>query len=167
MSEQYINCDEYEKICIDAGITEQTMQDVLLDYLHDGELMWFSILPTSDLKNQPLNEVKVLVVGDGAAGKTSLVKRLLGLPFDHHEDTTHGINIKGWEQDFDSRRSKSTSGTLAAKLSSTPRTNSSFPSVAYISWYLMAARRSGPNTGSDISKLWRGLTRADRTQQAG
>jgi internalin A len=46
---------------------------------------------------QPLNQVKVLLVGDGAAGKTSLVKRLLGEAFNQHEDTTHGISIRGWE----------------------------------------------------------------------
>ncbi|MGR0482322.1 MAG: COR domain-containing protein [Candidatus Electronema sp. V4] len=46
---------------------------------------------------RPLNEVKVLLVGDGAAGKTSLVKRLLGKEFDPHEDTTHGISIRGWD----------------------------------------------------------------------
>jgi small GTP-binding protein len=46
---------------------------------------------------QPLNEVKILLLGDGAAGKTSLVKQLLGQPFDEHEDTTHGISIQGWE----------------------------------------------------------------------
>ncbi|MGR0481183.1 MAG: COR domain-containing protein [Candidatus Electronema sp. V4] len=48
-------------------------------------------------KDQPLNEVKVLLVGEGAAGKTSLVKQLLGEAFDQHEDTTHGINIRGWD----------------------------------------------------------------------
>ncbi|MCI5191743.1 MAG: GTP-binding protein [Candidatus Electrothrix sp. AU1_5] len=46
---------------------------------------------------QPLNEVKVLLIGDGAAGKTSLVRQLLGQPFDEHEDTTHGISIQGWD----------------------------------------------------------------------
>ncbi len=45
---------------------------------------------------RPLNEVKVLLVGDGAAGKTSLVKQLLGEAFDQQEDTTHGISIRGW-----------------------------------------------------------------------
>ncbi|WP_417912577.1 COR domain-containing protein [Candidatus Electronema sp. TJ] len=48
-----------------------------------------------------LNEVKVLLVGDGAAGKTSLVKRLLGEAFDQHEDTTHGISIRGWDVEAD------------------------------------------------------------------
>ena len=45
----------------------------------------------------PLNEVKVLLVGEGAAGKTSLVKRLLGKKFDKKESQTHGININTWE----------------------------------------------------------------------
>jgi len=55
---------------------------------------------------QPLNEVKVILVGEGAAGKTSLVNRLLGLPFDPDEYTTHGINIKGWEQETGGRKIK-------------------------------------------------------------
>jgi small GTP-binding protein len=41
----------------------------------------------------PLNEVKVLLVGDGGAGKTSLVKRLNGKRFNKKEAQTHGINI--------------------------------------------------------------------------
>lgn len=45
---------------------------------------------------QALNEVKVLLVGEGGAGKTSLVKRLLGEEFDKYEPQTHGININNW-----------------------------------------------------------------------
>ena len=48
-------------------------------------------------KNLPLNEVKVLLVGDGGTGKTSLVKRLLGHTIDKNEPQTHGINIKPWK----------------------------------------------------------------------
>ena len=40
-----------------------------------------------------LNEVKVLLVGEGASGKTSLLKQLEGKPFDKNESQTHGINI--------------------------------------------------------------------------
>ena len=57
-----------------------------------------------DKGNQPLNEVKILFVGEGAAGKTSLVKQLFGQLFDEHEDTTHGISIKGWEQEVGGRQ---------------------------------------------------------------
>jgi len=40
-----------------------------------------------------LNEVKILLVGSGGAGKTSLLKRLSNLEFDPNEDKTHGIGI--------------------------------------------------------------------------
>ena len=53
---------------------------------------------------QPLNEVKLLLVGNGEAGKTSLVKQLLGEAFDQHEDTTHGISIRGWEPQCNSKQ---------------------------------------------------------------
>jgi small GTP-binding protein len=45
---------------------------------------------------KPLNEVKVLLVGEGASGKTSLVKRILGEGFDKDESQTDGIDIQGW-----------------------------------------------------------------------
>ena len=60
----------------------------------DAIRRYFASLKPED---QPLNEVKVLLVGDGAAGKTSLVKQLLGEAFDKNEDTTHGISIRGWD----------------------------------------------------------------------
>lgn len=47
-------------------------------------------------KELPLNEVKVLLVGDGGAGKTSLVKRLRKKRFNKKEPQTHGINIDLW-----------------------------------------------------------------------
>lgn len=45
-------------------------------------------------KRRVLNEVKVILVGDGGAGKTSLINRLLGQPFNEQEEKTHGINIQ-------------------------------------------------------------------------
>ena len=44
-----------------------------------------------------LREAKVLLVGQGGVGKTSLVKRLIDNQFDPEEDKTGGINIRGWE----------------------------------------------------------------------
>ena len=43
-----------------------------------------------------LNEVKVLLVGDGGAGKTSLVRRLVDGKFRPAEKQTHGVYIRDW-----------------------------------------------------------------------
>jgi small GTP-binding protein len=55
----------------------------------------------------PLQEIKVHLIGDGLAGKTSLLKNLIGKKFDPKESQTHGLNvvtrqtpqIRGLEQD--------------------------------------------------------------------
>ena len=57
---------------------------------------YFNSLEKARKKGQeliPLNEVKVHLVGEGLAGKTSLLKRLQGIPFSQHESQTHGINV--------------------------------------------------------------------------
>jgi len=48
-------------------------------------------------KARPLREAKILVLGQGAVGKTSLMKVLTGNSFDPLEATTHGINITEWQ----------------------------------------------------------------------
>ena len=47
-------------------------------------------------QTRPLNEAKVILVGQGSVGKTSLVRRLIDGTFDEHEDKTPGINIRSW-----------------------------------------------------------------------
>jgi internalin A len=49
-----------------------------------------------DRDTRPINELKVLLVGEGKVGKTSLLKRLTKQPFDDHELKTPGITIKQW-----------------------------------------------------------------------
>ncbi len=52
----------------------------------------------------PLNEAKVLVVGEAGVGKTSLIKRLLNKgKFDPNEDQTHGIVTHRWDLPLDDR----------------------------------------------------------------
>jgi internalin A len=48
---------------------------------------------------ESLGECKLIVVGRGQAGKTSLIKRLSGQPYDPHEAETHGITIQQLEFD--------------------------------------------------------------------
>ncbi|MDB9427292.1 COR domain-containing protein [Microcystis aeruginosa CS-564/01] len=48
-------------------------------------------------EKRPLNELKVLLVGEGDVGKTSLLKRLLHNTFNSGEPKTPGINIEKWQ----------------------------------------------------------------------
>jgi internalin A len=48
---------------------------------------------------RPLNASKVLVVGQGSVGKTSLIKRLTASTFDPSEVKTDGIAINRWQVD--------------------------------------------------------------------
>ena len=48
-------------------------------------------------ERRPLNEGKLILVGFGGVGKTTLVNRLiLGRPFNKHESKTDGIRISDW-----------------------------------------------------------------------
>ncbi|HLL77508.1 MAG TPA: COR domain-containing protein [Pyrinomonadaceae bacterium] len=49
---------------------------------------------TRDEKGTPLLELKLLLIGRGRAGKTTLVKRLAGEDPDAHESETHSISIR-------------------------------------------------------------------------
>lgn len=46
--------------------------------------------------NRPLNEAKLILVGRGSVGKTSIIKRLISDTFNAREKETPGIEIKPW-----------------------------------------------------------------------
>ena len=65
------------------------------DYGDDGDPQAiFSYLKAHN--KRPLNEIKVLLVGEGDVGKTSLLNRLLHDNFNPEECKTPGINIEKW-----------------------------------------------------------------------
>jgi internalin A len=73
-----------------------TLEDPPLEIAAKGSeavARYFRERRTGDL---PLNEVKVILVGNGSSGKTSLVKRVFGEAFNSNEPQTHGINILPW-----------------------------------------------------------------------
>ena len=57
-------------------------------------------------RRSPINETKLILVGEGSVGKTSLVNRLLDRPFDDTEFTTKEINIEPWLVDCAGRKIK-------------------------------------------------------------
>lgn len=50
-------------------------------------------------KTRQLNEVKLIMVGRGGAGKTSTVQALQGLPFNNEQTSTPGIALCDWVMD--------------------------------------------------------------------
>ena len=48
-------------------------------------------------QKRALNEAKLLIVGQGSVGKTSLVNRLLHNDFNPHDNKTEGIRIQPWQ----------------------------------------------------------------------
>ena len=53
--------------------------------------------------DQPLSEGRVIVVGDGSAGKSSLIEKILYGEFEEGKDQTNGINIEDWEVIYNER----------------------------------------------------------------
>jgi small GTP-binding protein len=66
-------------------------------------LQYFAALQQAE---QPLNEAKIILIGDGASGKTSLTKRLISNEFDPQEPVTHGIRITPWPVESGGRQIK-------------------------------------------------------------
>lgn len=60
--------------------------------------------------SRTLNETKVIFLGQGASGKTSLIKRLRNEPFDSKESQTHGIRIRKTRFDADGEDIQEISG---------------------------------------------------------
>lgn len=55
----------------------------------------------------PLREAKVILVGQGSVGKTSLVNRLVRNTYNANEGKTNGISITKWEVDINTENSSS------------------------------------------------------------
>jgi internalin A len=52
---------------------------------------------------RPLNEAKLLLVGQGSVGKTSLIERLLYDRFDRHQRQTDGLDVRTWSVHVNSK----------------------------------------------------------------
>jgi len=59
---------------------------------------------TYKLDKRPLNEAKLILVGRGGAGKTSLRKRLISDEFDENEDKTPGIEVVPWSLELNKEK---------------------------------------------------------------
>ncbi|AKB44605.1 COR domain-containing protein [Methanosarcina vacuolata] len=89
---------EWESNSAEKGIFLEgnPLENPPIEIVKQGREAVINYFKSLEGEKKPLNEVKVLLVGDGEAGKTSLLKRLLGEGFDGNEHQTQGINIKKW-----------------------------------------------------------------------
>ncbi len=55
---------------------------------------YFSLL---EQNKRQINEIKILVIGQGSVGKTSIVQRIIGNAFDQNQLKTEGISIDRWQ----------------------------------------------------------------------
>jgi len=74
-------------------LTGNPIQSPPLEIIEKGRDAIIEYFRSLEEDQLPLNEFKLLLVGDGGVGKTSLVKRMLGENFDEDEKQTKGINI--------------------------------------------------------------------------
>lgn len=77
-----------------------------IEIVRNGRNAIIDYFNSSHGKFEELNEVKVLLVGEGGVGKTSLVNRLTDGSYNEEELQTQGIHIKNWilkERDKDIR----------------------------------------------------------------
>jgi len=64
-----------------------------LEIINRGRIALSEYFKSIEGESEKLKEIKVLIVGEGASGKTSLSRTLRGKEFRTDETTTHGINI--------------------------------------------------------------------------
>ncbi len=76
------------------NLYDNPIENIPLEVVDLGNEVIHGYLETLDGNDKPINEIKVIFLGEGASGKTSLRKSFCGEEFDGSEPQTHGINIK-------------------------------------------------------------------------
>ncbi|MGI2903405.1 leucine-rich repeat protein [Tolypothrix sp. VBCCA 56010] len=54
-------------------------------------------------ETRPLHEAKLLLIGQGSVGKTSLIKRLIRDKYDKNQPQTDGLNVESWNVQVNSK----------------------------------------------------------------
>ncbi|WP_372367489.1 leucine-rich repeat domain-containing protein [Candidatus Uabimicrobium sp. HlEnr_7] len=78
------------------NLTNNPIEKPPLEILEKGKETILNYFDSLEGGETPLNEIKLLFLGHGKAGKTSLMKRILCEKFNTNENTTHGINLRVW-----------------------------------------------------------------------
>lgn len=92
-----LSVEAKEKWALDClNLVDNPIEKPPLEIVQQGNAAIAAWFKAFDQEERPLNEVKVILVGDGGAGKTTLRKRLMDERPDKNEPQTHGIQIHDW-----------------------------------------------------------------------
>ena len=86
----------YQKSYFEDGVNlyQNPIENVPLEIIEQGKDAIKDYFKSLESGSQPINEIKVILLGEGAAGKTSLMNYLQGKPYNEKEPQTHGINLE-------------------------------------------------------------------------
>jgi small GTP-binding protein len=90
-----IECEDRQKNNI-IFIKDNPLEIPPLEIVKKGRGTVIDFFRLHDEEKEEIREVKVLLVGEGGSGKTSLMNILIGEKFNEKESATCGINIKKW-----------------------------------------------------------------------
>ena len=88
------------------NIANNPIEKLLGDIINKSRKEIEILLQKLSTGDKEQNEIKVVLIGEGGSGKTSLVKRLFKEDFDPIEPQTHGIIIKSKELDINDKKVK-------------------------------------------------------------
>ncbi len=79
----------YRKI----NLSENPIIEPPIEIVKQGNKAILNYFKEFEKGEQPNHRIKMIIVGNGRVGKTSLHKRLKNEPYDAYENYTHGIQI--------------------------------------------------------------------------
>lgn len=87
-------------------LRDNPLETPSVEIVKEGREAVLDFFKSLNEERQEIREVKVLLVGEGGSGKTSLVNMLVGEKFNEKEPETYGINIKKWTFEKDEKKVK-------------------------------------------------------------
>ncbi len=69
----------------------------IIEKIYDPPAIIAAYLSATEQTRRPINQVKIIIVGQPAVGKTSLVQQILHGTFDQNQTKTEGISINQWQ----------------------------------------------------------------------
>ncbi|MBI5839297.1 MAG: GTP-binding protein [Chloroflexi bacterium] len=82
---------------LDLGGNPINIPPEILDKIDEPQTILNYYFSVAEQKRKSINEIKLLFVGQGSVGKTSLVQQILHGMFDPNQTKTEGISINQWQ----------------------------------------------------------------------